>query len=169
MATMSRWTQRKERYAALVAEYGAVAVSLHLTIFFSLLIGSACVIQTGLGPETAAGHLGAVGGGDLGEHFPSSDPQWRDVNSRAFVDKALEIVREAGFRLVNCDLTIVGERPRIALHRKALRFSLAGVLGVDVSAVSVKATTTDGLGFTGRGEGVGALVVVLVEEVEQRG
>jgi 2-C-methyl-D-erythritol 4-phosphate cytidylyltransferase/2-C-methyl-D-erythritol 2,4-cyclodiphosphate synthase len=106
--------------------------------------------------------LGAVAAGDLGEHFPSSDPRWRDVESRVFVHRALELVREAGYRLVNCDLTIVGERPRIAVHRVALRSSLAGVLGVDLGAVSVKATTTDGLGFVGRGEGVGALAVVLV-------
>jgi len=106
--------------------------------------------------------LGAVAAGDLGEHFPSSDPRWRDVESRVFVHRALELVREAGYRLVNCDLTIVGERPRIAPHRDALRQKLAGLLGVDLGAVSVKATTTDGLGFVGRGEGVGALAVVLV-------
>ena len=106
--------------------------------------------------------LGAVGGGDLGVHFPPSDPRWQDVESRVFVHRALDVVHETGYRLVNCDLTIVGERPRIAEHRVALRSSLAEVLGVDVAAVSVKATTTDGLGFTGRGEGVGALAVVLV-------
>ena len=106
--------------------------------------------------------LGAIGGGDLGEHFPASDPRWRDVESRVFVHRALELVHEAGYRLVNCDLTIVGERPRIAPHRDALRQKLAGLLGVDLGAVSVKATTTDGLGFVGRGEGVGALAVVLV-------
>ena len=108
--------------------------------------------------------LGAVGAGDLGEHFPSSDAQWRDVDSRVFIRRALDLVAEAGYRLVNCDLTIVGERPHIAAHRAALRNSLAEVLGVGASAVSVKATTTDGLGFIGRGEGVGALAAVLVEK-----
>lgn len=107
--------------------------------------------------------LGAVGAGDLGEHFPSSDPEWRDVDSRVFVGRALDLVREAGYGLVNCDLTIVGQRPMIAGHRAALRTSLAGVLGVDAVAVSVKATTTDGLGFAGRDEGLAALAVVLVE------
>lgn len=108
--------------------------------------------------------LGAIGGGDLGEHFPSDDPRWRDVSSRVFVDRALELVHGAGFRLVNCDLTIVGEQPRVAEFRDALRASLAEILGVAVGEVSVKGTTTDGLGFVGRGEGVGVLAVVLVGE-----
>jgi len=108
--------------------------------------------------------LGAIGAGDLGEHFPSSDRKWRDVDSCVFVRRALELVAEAGYRLVNCDLTIVGERPHLAPHRVALNGALAEALGVDSAAVSVKATTTDGLGFIGRGEGVGALAVVLVEK-----
>lgn len=109
--------------------------------------------------------FGAVGGGDLGEHFPTADPRWRDIVSRVFVHRALEVVHRAGFRLVNCDLTIIGERPRIGVHRTTLRSSLAEILGVDVDSVSVKATTTDGLGFTGRGEGLAAMAVVLLEEV----
>lgn len=108
--------------------------------------------------------LGAVGAGDLGEHFPPSDPRWLDVASRVLVHRALELVAKAGYRLANCDLTMIGERPRIAGHRGALRRSLAEVLAVDAAVVSVKATTTDGLGFTGRGEGLGALAVVLVEK-----
>lgn len=108
--------------------------------------------------------FGAVGGGDLGEHFPSSDSRWKNVPSSVFVRRALELVHEAGYRLVNCDLTIVGERPRIAVHRAVLLVALAGVLGVETEAVSIKATTTDGLGFIGRGEGMGALAVVLVEK-----
>jgi len=108
--------------------------------------------------------LGAVGAGDLGEHFPSSDRRWRGIESRVFVHRALDIVAKTGYRLVNCDVTIISERPHIAVHRAALRGSLAAVLDVDGAAVSVKATTTDGLGFIGRGEGVGALAVVLVEK-----
>jgi 2-C-methyl-D-erythritol 4-phosphate cytidylyltransferase/2-C-methyl-D-erythritol 2,4-cyclodiphosphate synthase len=108
--------------------------------------------------------LGAVGAGDLGEHFPSSDRKWRDIDSRVFVRRALDLVTGAGYRLVNCDLTIVCERPHLAAHRVALRGSLAQALGVATAAVSVKATTTDRLGFIGRGEGVGALAVVLVEK-----
>lgn len=108
--------------------------------------------------------FGAVAGGDLGEHFPSSDPQWQDIPSRLFVQRASTVVLEAGYRLVNCDLTIIGERPRIAEYRTALQTALAAILGVVSDAVSVKATTTDGLGFIGRGEGMAALAVVLVEK-----
>lgn len=108
--------------------------------------------------------LGSVGAGDLGEYFPSTDRKWRDADSRVFIRRALEIVGETGYRLVNCDVTIIGERPHIGAHRAALRGSLAEILGIDAAAVSVKATTTDGLGFIGRGEGVGALAVVLVEK-----
>jgi len=109
--------------------------------------------------------FGAVGCGDLGEHFPPGDPRWLGAESRVFVRRALELVRRAGFRLENVDLTIIGERPRIADHRRMLREATAGVLEVEVAAVSVKATTTDGLGFAGRGEGLAALAVVLLEEV----
>lgn len=108
--------------------------------------------------------FGAVAGGDLGEHFPSSDPKWRNVPSRVFVKRASTVVHEAGYRLVNCDLTIIGERPRIEGHRAALVKALAAILGVVSDAVSVKATTTDRLGFVGRGEGLAALAVVLVEK-----
>ncbi len=107
---------------------------------------------------------GAVAEGDIGEHFPAEDAGWKDADSSVFVTGALERAALKGFSLVNCDLTIVGERPRIAPLRAALRASLAEVLGVDVSGVSVKATTTDGLGFSGRGEGLGAIAVVLMEE-----
>lgn len=109
--------------------------------------------------------FGAVGGGDLGEHFPSEDPRWKNVGSRVFVRRALELVRQAGFELVSGDLTIIGERPRIGDHRGELRAALAEILEIEIGAVSVKATTTDGLGFAGRGEGLAALAVVLVEEV----
>ena len=108
--------------------------------------------------------LGAVAAGDLGEHFPSSDPRWSGADSRVFLRFALDLVHRAGYRVANCDLTIVGERPHIAPHRDALRRSMTDLLGVDLAVVSVKATTTDGLGFVGRGEGVGALAVVLLEE-----
>jgi 2-C-methyl-D-erythritol 4-phosphate cytidylyltransferase/2-C-methyl-D-erythritol 2,4-cyclodiphosphate synthase len=108
--------------------------------------------------------LGAIARADVGEHFPDSDPHWRDSDSTVFVSRAVELAAAEGLRLVNCDLTIVGEKPRIAPHRNALRASLAAVLGLEVSAVSVKATTTDGLGFTGRGEGLAVLAVVLLTE-----
>jgi 2-C-methyl-D-erythritol 4-phosphate cytidylyltransferase/2-C-methyl-D-erythritol 2,4-cyclodiphosphate synthase len=106
--------------------------------------------------------LGAIANGDIGEHFPDSDPRWRDIDSSIFVSRAMEMAAEAGFELVNCDLTLIGKRPRVAKYRELLRTSLAGILHLAPSRVSVKATTTDGLGFAGRGEGLAALAVVLV-------
>jgi len=108
--------------------------------------------------------LGALARGDLGEHFPDTDPQWRDADSAVFIAHALELAAEEGFRLVNCDLTLIGDRPRIAPHREDLRSSLAELLGVARAVVSIKATTTDRLGFVGRGEGLAALAVVLLSE-----
>jgi len=112
--------------------------------------------------------FGTVAAGDLGEHFPSSDERWRGMASTVFLEHALEIVAAAGYRVVNCDLTIVGERPRISPHREVLRRRLAELLGVESARISVKATTTDGLGCCGRGEGLAAMAVVLVEEVESK-
>jgi 2-C-methyl-D-erythritol 2,4-cyclodiphosphate synthase len=106
--------------------------------------------------------LGAIAHGDIGSHFPDSDPRLRDADSSIFVSRALEMATQAGFELVNCDLTLIGERPRIAKHRERLRTSLAEVLHVSPSQASVKATTTDGLGFAGRGEGLAALAIVLM-------
>ena len=108
--------------------------------------------------------LGAVARGDIGGHFPDSDPRWRDADSAVFIAHALELAAGDGFRLVNCDLTLIGDRPRIAPHREDLRTSLANILGLPRSAVSVKATSTEGLGFVGRGEGLAALAVVLLSE-----
>jgi 2-C-methyl-D-erythritol 4-phosphate cytidylyltransferase/2-C-methyl-D-erythritol 2,4-cyclodiphosphate synthase len=108
--------------------------------------------------------LGALARGDMGVHFPDSDPRWRDAESSVFISRAIEIAAAEGFALVNCDLTIIGERPRIAPLRESLRASLAECLGVPQSAVSVKATTTEGLGFLGRVEGLAAIAVVLLGE-----
>ncbi len=109
--------------------------------------------------------LGAIAAGDIGEHFPPTDARWSGVRSREFVEHALKLVAEQGFALVNCDLTIIGERPKIGPIRKELRQSLAGIVGLDESRVSIKATTTEGLGFTGRGEGLAAMAVVLLESI----
>ncbi len=106
--------------------------------------------------------LGALALGDMGDHFPDTDPQWCGADSTDFVSRALEIAEAEGFVLVNCDLTFIGERPRISPHRESLRVSLAESLGVHKSVVSVKATTTEGLGFAGRAEGLAALAVVLL-------
>jgi 2-C-methyl-D-erythritol 4-phosphate cytidylyltransferase/2-C-methyl-D-erythritol 2,4-cyclodiphosphate synthase len=108
--------------------------------------------------------LGALARGDIGEHFPDSDPRWRDADSTVFTSRAIEMAAADGFALVNCDLTFIGQQPRVAPHREILRKSLATILGVPRSAVSVKATTTEGLGFTGRAEGLAALAVVLLEK-----
>ena len=108
--------------------------------------------------------LGAVAQGDIGEHFPDSDPRWRGVDSSIFVGHAIKLAAADGFSLVNCDLTVIGERPRIAPHRERMRSSLAKILGLPRADVSVKATTTEGLGFVGRSEGLAALAVVLMTE-----
>lgn len=100
--------------------------------------------------------LGALGDGDIGTHFPPSDPQWRGAASERFLAHAGELARAAGYMLGNADVTIVCEAPKIGPHRQAMRETLARILGVDISAVSVKATTTEKLGFTGRGEGIAA-------------
>jgi 2-C-methyl-D-erythritol 4-phosphate cytidylyltransferase/2-C-methyl-D-erythritol 2,4-cyclodiphosphate synthase len=107
--------------------------------------------------------LGAAAAGDLGEHFPPGDPSTRGADSADLLKRALALIGGRGFAVVNCDLTIIGERPRIAPHRDLLRRSLAAVLGIPVDAVSVKATTTEGLGALGRREGLAALAVVLLE------
>jgi len=104
--------------------------------------------------------LGAAAAGDIGEHFPPSDPQWRGTRSEVFLARAIEIASHSGFALGNADVTIVCEAPKIAPHRQAMREKLAAILGVDIAMVSVKATTTEGLGPTGRGEGIAAHAVV---------
>jgi 2-C-methyl-D-erythritol 4-phosphate cytidylyltransferase/2-C-methyl-D-erythritol 2,4-cyclodiphosphate synthase len=108
--------------------------------------------------------LGAVSRGDIGDHFPDSDSRWREADSTVFISHAIEMAASDGFTLVNCDLTLIGDRPRVAPHREELQASLAEILGVPRSVVSIKATTTEGLGFVGRGEGLAALAVVLMRE-----
>ena len=100
--------------------------------------------------------LGAAGQGDIGQHFPPSDPQWRGAPSARFVEHAVELARRAGYRIGNVDSTIICEAPRIGPFREAMRARLAELLGVSVDLVNVKATTTEKLGFTGRGEGIAA-------------
>ena len=102
--------------------------------------------------------LGALGAGDIGEHFPPSDPEWRDADSRLFVQHALELLAVRDGRISHLDVTIICERPKISPHRAAMVSSLANILGIAADRVSVKATTTEGLGFAGRGEGIAAQV-----------
>lgn len=103
--------------------------------------------------------LGAAGLGDIGEHFPDSDARYRDADSIELLAAALALVRDAGFELVNVDATIVMERPKLGAGRAAMRERLARVLGLAVSAVNVKASTGEGIGFVGRGEGVAVLAI----------
>ncbi|MGZ3199601.1 MAG: bifunctional 2-C-methyl-D-erythritol 4-phosphate cytidylyltransferase/2-C-methyl-D-erythritol 2,4-cyclodiphosphate synthase [Croceibacterium sp.] len=112
--------------------------------------------------------LGACAQGDIGEHFPPSDPRWKDAASEKFIAHAVELADKAGYRVGNVDVTLICEAPKIAPHREAMRRKLAELLGVDVTQVSVKATTTERLGFTGRGEGIAAqAVATLVSREDQ--
>ena len=107
--------------------------------------------------------LGTIGAGDIGKHFPPSDPQWRGASSDRFLRHAVGLLEAAGGRIVHLDLTWVCEAPRIGPHREAMVESIARIAGVERDRVSVKATTTEGLGFTGRGEGIAAQAVATVE------
>jgi 2-C-methyl-D-erythritol 2,4-cyclodiphosphate synthase len=107
--------------------------------------------------------LGAAALGDIGDHFPPGDERWRGADSAELLRQTRQLL-EGGFRIVNLDLTIVGERPRIAPRRPEMRRRLATILGIDDGKVSVKATTNEGLGALGRGEGLAAIAVVLLEE-----
>ncbi|MFP4536959.1 MAG: bifunctional 2-C-methyl-D-erythritol 4-phosphate cytidylyltransferase/2-C-methyl-D-erythritol 2,4-cyclodiphosphate synthase [Dichotomicrobium sp.] len=101
--------------------------------------------------------LGAVGAGDIGTLFPPSDPRWRGTASRVFLARAGEEVARRGGRIVNADVTLICEEPKIGPHREAMRAAIAEILGVSIGRVSVKATTSEKLGFTGRGEGIAAM------------
>ncbi|AKM07043.1 bifunctional 2-C-methyl-D-erythritol 4-phosphate cytidylyltransferase/2-C-methyl-D-erythritol 2,4-cyclodiphosphate synthase [Pelagerythrobacter marensis] len=103
--------------------------------------------------------LGAIGAGDIGTHFPPSDSKWKGAPSSRFVEHAVALVSAAGYTIGNVDLTVICEAPKIGPHREAMRARIAGLLAVEPDRVSVKATTTEGLGPTGRGEGIAAQAV----------
>lgn len=109
--------------------------------------------------------LGAAALGDIGDHFPPSDPQWKGTASVVFLKHAVKVAREAGWQLSSCDLTIICEAPKVKPHREAMRQRTADVTGLSLDAVSVKATTTEGLGFTGRGEGIAAQASAVLSPV----
>jgi 2-C-methyl-D-erythritol 4-phosphate cytidylyltransferase/2-C-methyl-D-erythritol 2,4-cyclodiphosphate synthase len=109
--------------------------------------------------------LGAVGAGDIGQHFPPSDPQWRGASSDRFLVHAVKLVAEAGYAVANVDVTLICEAPKIGPHRETMRARLAELLGVDLRVVSVKATTTEKLGFTGRSEGIAAQAVATMTRI----
>lgn len=108
--------------------------------------------------------LGAAALGDIGQHFPSSDARWKDQPSTVFLDYTLDLLCQHGWRISNIDATIVAERPRMTPHTPAMRAHLAEHLRLELDQVSVKAKTTDGLGFTGRGEGIACHAVALIEK-----
>lgn len=107
--------------------------------------------------------LGAAALGDIGTHFPPDDERYRDANSLDLLRQTVALVASAGYRAVNVDATVVAEAPKLSPHIGAMRAALAGALALDIGAVSVKATTADRLGVIGRGEGIAALAVVLLD------
>ncbi len=109
--------------------------------------------------------LGAVAEGDIGTHFPPSDPQWAGAQSGQFLEHAVKLASEAGYVLGNIDLTIICEAPKIGPHRTAMREKVADLTGLQQSAISIKATTTERLGFTGRGEGIAAQALVMLTAI----
>ena len=107
--------------------------------------------------------MGAIAEGDIGQHFPPSDPRWKGASSDQFLAHAAERARAKGALILNADLTLICERPKIGPHRDAMRARIAELLGLPLERVSVKATTTEGMGFTGREEGLMAQAIVSVE------
>jgi 2-C-methyl-D-erythritol 4-phosphate cytidylyltransferase/2-C-methyl-D-erythritol 2,4-cyclodiphosphate synthase len=106
--------------------------------------------------------LGAIGDGDIGQHFPPTEARWKGAASRLFLEDAARRVRERGGRIGNADITILCEAPKIGPHRETMRAAIADILGIEVSRVGVKATTTEGLGFTGRREGIAAMATATI-------
>jgi len=109
--------------------------------------------------------LGAVGLNDIGTHFPDTSPEYRGIDSRILLKKTVEMIGEKGYRIVNIDSTVCLETPKIAPYIAAMRTTLSSVMGISPDAVSVKATTTEKMGFTGRGEGISAMAVCLVSDL----
>ena len=107
--------------------------------------------------------LGAVSLGDIGRHFPPSDERWKDVDSRDLLRQVDLLLKHDGWMVSNADLTLVCEQPKITPHAKQMQTNIATDLGLDIQDISVKATTTEGLGFCGRGEGITAMAIVLIK------
>lgn len=105
---------------------------------------------------------GALAEGDIGRHFPPSDPQWKGAASRIFLAHAVELAAARGYRLANCDVTLICERPKVGPHAAAMQAALAAIMGVEAHRVSVKATTSERLGFAGREEGIAAQATALL-------
>jgi 2-C-methyl-D-erythritol 2,4-cyclodiphosphate synthase len=108
--------------------------------------------------------LGAIAEGDIGRHFPDTDPQYKEIRSTILLKKAMTRIREKGFHIVNIDASIVAQKPKLADFIPRMVKEIAGVLEIETGRVNVKATTSEGLGFVGRGEGIIAYAVALVQE-----
>ncbi len=106
--------------------------------------------------------LGAAGLGDIGEHFPDSDLKYKDADSMIFIDQCFKLVRSEGYELYNIDTTIMAQQPKLSPYKSRIRNNLAEALDASIDRISVKATTTEGLGFVGLGEGIAAMCVVLI-------
>jgi 2-C-methyl-D-erythritol 2,4-cyclodiphosphate synthase len=113
--------------------------------------------------------LGAIGSGDIGAHFPDTDERWKGADSLRLLARVGEIVREAGWEIGNLQGTVICERPRIRPHVETMRANIASALGIDVDQVGIQGTTTEKLGFTGRGEGIAAQAVALVARPARNG
>jgi 2-C-methyl-D-erythritol 2,4-cyclodiphosphate synthase len=107
--------------------------------------------------------LGAAALGDIGQHFPSGEPEYKDISSLMLLDKVVEKLEERGWRVVNIDVTVVAEKPRLREYIDDMRENLSEILGVDIGRVSVKASTSNGLGYIGNGEGIAAYAVAMIE------
>lgn len=107
--------------------------------------------------------LGAAGLGDIGMHFPDTDPRWRGTDSRVFVRHVRALLGDRGYRVVNVDATVIAEAPRLGQHRQAMCENIAADLGIGVDKVNVKATTSEGMGFVGRREGLACQAIALIE------
>ncbi len=108
--------------------------------------------------------LGALALGDIGQHFPDTDPQFKNISSLLLLQHTYQLLVKQGWRLVNTDITIIAEKPRMSDYHQQMRQSLADTLALSIDQFSVKATTSEGLGFTGRGEGIAVQAVVLIEQ-----
>jgi len=108
--------------------------------------------------------LGAAALGDIGQHFPDTDPKYKGIDSRLLLNHVMTLLQQQGYTLGNCDITICAQQPKLAPHIMAMRHALAQCMHCDVQQVSVKATTTEHLGFTGRGEGISAMAVALIHQ-----
>lgn len=113
--------------------------------------------------------LGAAALGDIGKHFPDTDERWRGADSRMLLRQVVSILAESGFSPVNVDLTIIAQQPKMLPHIPQMRANVASDLGIDIDRVSVKATTTEKLGFTGRGEGIAAQATALIARTRAAG